>query len=118
MGCNPYFEHSSQNVCCWFEYMCPRSKDSKGCLQRVLAFSCSVLSDSFVTLWTKALQAPLPTGFSRHKHWSGLSLPPPGNLPNPRIEPVSPVSPGLSGRFFATEPPGVTFKHGKRGTEK
>ena len=29
-----------------------------------------------------------------------------GNLPNPGIEPTSPVSPVLAVRFFATEPPG------------
>ena len=29
--------------------------------------------------------------FSRQKHWSGLPFPPPGDLPNPGIEPRSPV---------------------------
>ena len=29
-----------------------------------------------------------------------------GNLPDPRIEPESPTSPALTGRFFTTEPPG------------
>ena len=29
-----------------------------------------------------------------------------GNLPNPGIEPTSPASPELAGRFFITEPPG------------
>ena len=32
-------------------------------------------------------------------------VPSPGDLPDPRIEPVSPVSPSLVGRFFTTEPP-------------
>ena len=34
-----------------------------------------------------------------------LPFPPPGDLPDPGIEPVSPVSPVLAGRFFTTEPP-------------
>ena len=31
-------------------------------------------------------------GFSRQKYWSGLSFPSPGSLPNPEIEPASPVA--------------------------
>ena len=38
-----------------------------------------------------SLQAPLSMGFSRQEYWSGLSLPPPGDLPNPGIKPVSHV---------------------------
>ena len=41
--------------------------------------------------------------FSREEHWSGLAFPPPGDLPDPGIEPVSPE---LAGGFFTTEPPG------------
>ena len=37
------------------------------------------------------LPAPL-MGFSRQEYWSGLPFPP-GDLPNPGIEPTSPVSP-------------------------
>ena len=33
-------------------------------------------------------------------------IPPPGNLPNPGIEPTSLASPALAGIFFTTEPPG------------
>ena len=32
-----------------------------------------------------------PWGFSRQEYWSGLPCPPPGDLPNPRIEPRSPI---------------------------
>ena len=46
----------------------------------------------FVTLWTTACQAPLSMGFSRQEHWSGLPRPPPGDLPNPGIEPTSLMS--------------------------
>ena len=45
--------------------------------------------------WTVARQAPLSMGFSRQEYWSGLPFPPPGDLLDPGIEPVSPVSPAL-----------------------
>ena len=60
----------------------------------------------FATPWTVTLQAPLSMGFSQQEYWSGLPFPPPGDLPNPGIEPASPVSPTLAGEFFTTEPPG------------
>ena len=41
----------------------------------------------FATPWTAARQAPLSMGFSRQEYWSGLPCPPPGDLPNPGIEP-------------------------------
>ena len=55
---------------------------------------------------TVARQAPLSMGFSREAYWSGLLCPPPGDLPDPAIEPSSPVSLALAGRFFTTEPLG------------
>ena len=61
----------------------------------------------FAVPWTVAHQAPLLMGFPRQKYWSGLPFPPPGDLPNPGIEPVSPVTPALAGRFFTTESPGM-----------
>jgi len=30
-------------------------------------------------------------GFSRQENWSGLPCPPPGDLPDPGIEPTSPT---------------------------
>ena len=45
-------------------------------------------------------------GFPRQEYWSGLPFPPPGDLPNPGIEPMSPASPELAGEFFTTDPPG------------
>jgi len=56
----------------------------------------------FATPWTIALQAPLSMQFSRQEYWSGLPFPPPGDLPNPGIKPVSPTSPALAGEFFTT----------------
>ena len=64
----------------------------------------SVMSDSG-TPWTVAHQAPLSMGFSRQEYWSELPCPPPGDLPNPGIGPVSPESPALAGGFFTMEPP-------------
>ena len=49
----------------------------------------------FVTLWTVAHQALLSMRFPRQEHWNGLSCPSPGDLPDPGIKPVSPVSPAL-----------------------
>ena len=52
-------------------------------------FSRSALFN-FATLWTAAHQAPLSMELSRQASWSGLSFPPPGDLPDPGIEPTSP----------------------------
>ena len=57
----------------------------------------------FVTPWTVAHQAPLSMGLSRQEYWSGLSCPPPGNLPNQGIEPRSPT---LQADSLPSEPPG------------
>ena len=46
----------------------------------------------FVTPWTVACRAPLSVGFPRQEYWSALPFSTPGYLPNPRIEPASPVS--------------------------
>ena len=42
-------------------------------------------------------------GFSRQEYWSGLPCPPPGNLPDPGIEPGSPA---LQVDSLPSEPPG------------
>ena len=55
---------------------------------------------------TIASQAPLSMGFPRQEYWSWLLLPSPGDLLHPGIEPTTPASPALTGRFFTTEPPG------------
>ena len=62
---------------------------------------CLVMSNS---LWLHgAHQAPLSMEFSRQEYWSGLPFPPPGDLPDPGTEPMSPA---LAARFFTTMPPG------------
>ena len=76
-------------------------------------FSHEIVSDSFVTPWTVAFQAPLSVGFlqERMQVWVAVSFS--RGLPDPRIEPVSSA---LAGRFLTTEPPG---KPGEcRGCEK
>jgi len=55
----------------------------------------SVMSDSFVTLWTIAHQAPLSMEFSRQEYWRGFPCSPPKDLPNQGIKPMSPVCPPL-----------------------
>ena len=57
---------------------------------------------TFATPWTIGHQAPLCTGFSRQVYWSGLSLPPRGDRPNPGMETVSLMPPSLAGGFFTT----------------
>ena len=56
----------------------------------------------FVTPWTVAHQASLFMEFSRQEYWSGLPLPPPGDLPNPETERTSLKSPALAGGFITT----------------
>ena len=68
---------------------------------------CAQLCQLFETPGTVAHQAPLSMGFSRQEHWSGLPCPPPGDLPNPGIAPLSLTSPALAGGFFT---PRATWK--------
>ena len=60
---------------------------------------CAVLSQPVVsnsaTPRTVAFQAHLSMGFSKQEYWSGLLCSPPGDLPNPEIEHMSPASPAL-----------------------
>ena len=41
----------------------------------------------FVTLWAVARQVPLSVAFSRQEYWGGLPCPPPGDLPDPGMDP-------------------------------
>ena len=49
---------------------------------------------------------PLSMEFSRQENCSSLLFPSPGDLPNPRTEPVPLASPALAGGFFTTAPSG------------
>ena len=58
------------------------------------------MSDSFVTLWTVACHTSLSMGFPRQEYWNELPFPPPGDLCDPGIKPVSPVPPKSQVDFF------------------
>ena len=83
------------------------------------SYTCTVTyagtyTDTHVCVWAKLLQwcptlcnpmdcsrqSSLSMVFSRQEYWSGLPCTPPGDLPDPGIEPVSLISPALAGRFF------------------
>ena len=56
-------------------------------------YYCCLVTKSCLTVipWTVVCQASLSMEFPRQKYWSGLLFPSPGNFPDPRIEPTSPV---------------------------
>ena len=63
--------------------------------------SCSVVSDSLEP--HGACQAPLSMRFSRQDYWSGVPCPPPGDLPDLWVKPMSPA---LAGELFTAKPSG------------
>ena len=65
----------------------------------------------FATPWSVAHQAFLSLGFPRQEYWSGLSFPPPGDLPNPGIEPESPL-------FLALQADALQLSHWKSSGDK
>ena len=90
-------------------------KKAKTWIQKVTytpVFMC-MLSPSVVSnsLWSHGLQPArllCPWGFSRQESWSGLPCPPPGDLPNPGLEPRSPT---LQVDPLQSEPPGKPSVH-------
>ena len=54
-----------------------------------------LVTKSYLTLlrspWTIACQAPLSMGFLRQEYWRGLPFPTAGDLPDQRMEPMSPA---------------------------
>ena len=62
------------------------------CVHAKLLQLCTTLCDP--------LLSSLSTGFSRQEYWSGLPFPPPGDLLDPGIKPVSRESPALAAVFF------------------
>ena len=71
-----------------------------------LVYTCSV-TQLCPTLCVPRDYSPLGSSlsmeFSSQEHWNGLPFPTPGDLPDPRIEPVSSA---LAGEFLTTVPPG------------
>ena len=74
------------------------------------------MSDS-ATSWTIASQASSSMGFPRQEYWSGLPFPPPEDVPDPGIEPMSPASPELQVDSLSTGPPGKP-RESKRQSKK
>ena len=64
-----------------------------------------------MTSWTVAHQAPLSMGFSRQDYWGGLPCPFPRDLPDPGIEPMSPVYPDWQMGSLPLAPPGEAYSH-------
>ena len=73
-------------------------------------FSCVWL---FVILWTITRQAPLSMEFSRQEYWSGLPFPPPEDLPDQEIKPVSLTSPALAEGFLTTSATWEALSHSR-----
>ena len=103
-------DYSSQ---CWFffyfysYYSCSKIIELTTVILLKWARHCAALSRFscvrlFTTSWTVAHQAYLSIGFSRQEYWSGLPCLPPGDLPNPGIEPTSLMSLASAGGFFTT----------------
>ena len=61
------------------------------------------MSDSLQSHGLSPARLLCPWGFSRQEVWSGLPCPPPGDLPDPGIEPRSPE---LQADSLPSEPPG------------
>ena len=60
----------------------------------------------FMTLWIIDHKVLLSMRFSRQEYWNELPCPPPRDLPDPGITPLSLMSPALADRLFSTEPLG------------
>ena len=81
----------------------------------VYVLSASVVSHS---VWPCGLQPAgllCLRGFSRQEHWSVLPCPPPGDLPDSGITPVSLTSLASSGRFFTTSVTGEPYERAALG---
>ena len=83
----------------WISWHPPTSVDvitsDRGCMWACQVTSVVSNSSRSCGLWTVAWLPPLSIGFSRPGCWSGLPCPLPGDLPDPEIEPESPVAPAL-----------------------
>ena len=63
--------------------------------------SCSVVSNSLHTMDYSLLGSSVH-GILHARILEWVAMPPPGDLPDPGIEPVSLTSPALAGRYFTT----------------
>ena len=79
---------------------------------RLLSTSVCLVAQLCLTLsamWTGAHQILFSMGFSNQEYWSRSPFPPPEDLSDPGIDPVSSVSPVLAGGFFTTESSGKPY---------
>ena len=97
-SCLIFWPSSSQES--WFSY------GWKG----ACVLNCCSRVQLFGSLWAVACQAPLSMGFSRQEYWSGLSRPPPEDLPNPGIKLMCLKVPAFAGVFFTTSTTWVNKK--------
>ena len=110
----PYLSRSTSSQCqpdsiFWILILPSREMSANMVSSSQRQWCVCVYTQSCPTLWDPmdySPQAPRPMGFSRQEHWHGLPFPPPGDLPNPGIKRMSPVSPVLAGGFFTIQPPG------------
>ena len=75
-------------------------------------YVCVKLLQAYQTLCDPMDYSPsgcLSMGCSRQEYWSGLPCPPPGNLPDLGMEPMSLMSPTLASGFFTA---GTTWERG------
>ena len=77
--------------------------------------SCAAVLSGWLcqTLDCLSLTTPLSMGRSRQEYWCGLPFPSPGDLPDPGMEPVSPVNLALQADSLPAEPSGN--HHTERG---
>ena len=75
----------------WHMWALSRLSSRPSLVTELHHISHSVVSNSLWPPLTITLQAPLSMGCSRREYWSGLPWPPPGDLPDPGVEPSSPA---------------------------
>ena len=83
---------------CYFEFL------SHACIRALSVHSCPTLCNPV----DSSPPGSSVHGFSRQEYWSGLPCPPPGDLPDPEIEPVSSA---LQADSLPTEPPEALLSH-------
>ena len=98
------FLSSSQYHSCLFTVKCFSCEKKKLTQRSVGRQEACVLNhvQLFATLWTVVHQTLPPVESSRQEYWRRLPFLPPGDLPDPGLEPTSLASPALEGRFFTT----------------
>ena len=101
-------DFSTKDIFCSLKWDLPRWDQNYPAKSRQF---CPTLGDPM----TVACKAPLSMGFCRQEYQSGLPFPSPGDLADPRIKPMSLISPALASGFFTTSAPWEAHKMGLRG---